>query len=56
MNTEKRTLVTIVDNERGDSFLWLLTESQIALLDKLASADLLGYGVTYEKRQKIEAI
>lgn len=57
MNNEKRTLVTIVDSENyNSSVLWLLTDDQIKLLDKLASLDLLAYGLTYEKGLKVEAI
>lgn len=57
MDNENRTLVTIVDSENcNDSYLWLLTDDQIKLLDKLAKADLLAYGLTYEKGQKIETV
>lgn len=57
MDNEKRTLVTIIDSENyNSSILWLLTDGQIKLLDKLDDFGLLTYGLTYEKGQKIEAV
>lgn len=48
MDNEKRTLVTIVDSDNcNDSYVWLLTDDQVKLLEKLNSQNLLAYGLTY---------
>lgn len=57
MDDKKRTLVTIVDSENyNNTKLWLLTDDQIKLLERLCKNELLAYGVTYEKGIDVETI